>query len=107
MFWDLTALGSPPATPEASWSNMRPFIHIIKLRKIQSKIHRRVYRVDKDVFAGSLGDRAKLDSKMAAIRTELDDWARTIPHPPKDAKSITWMYDPESAYHDSRDFFNL
>lgn len=106
-FWDLTALGSPPAPPEPVWSNMKPFIHIIKLRRIQSRIHRRVYRVDKDVFAGSPDERAKLDSKMTAIRGELDEWARTIPHPPKDSKSITWMYDPESAYHDSRDFFNL
>ncbi|KAF4879903.1 putative transcriptional regulatory protein [Colletotrichum siamense] len=106
-FWDLTALGSPPAPPEPTWSNMKPFIHIIKLRRIQSRIHRRVYRVDKDVFAGSPDERAKLDSKMTAMRGELDEWARTIPHPPKDSKSITWMYDPESAYHDSRDFFNL
>ncbi|KAF4854413.1 Positive regulator of purine utilization [Colletotrichum siamense] len=106
-FWDLTSLGSPPAPPEPAWSNMKPFIHIIKLRRIQSRIHRRVYRVDKDVFAGSPDQRAKLDSKMTAIRGELDEWARTIPHPPKDSKSITWMYDPESAYHDSRDFFNL
>ncbi|WYZ33939.1 hypothetical protein EsH8_I_000215 [Colletotrichum jinshuiense] len=106
-FWDLTALGAPPVAPEDPWSNMEPFIHIIKLRRIQSRIHRRVYRVDKDVFAGSPDERAKLDSKMAAIRDELDEWARTIPHPPKDARTITWMYDPESAYYDSRDFFNL
>ncbi|KAF3809715.1 putative transcriptional regulatory protein [Colletotrichum gloeosporioides] len=106
-FWDLTALGIPPAPPKPAWSNMKPFIHIIKLRRIQSRIHRRVYRVDKDVFAGSPDQRAKLDSKMTAIRGELDEWARTIPHSPKDSKSITWMYDPESAYHDSRDFFNL
>ncbi|TEA22094.1 Positive regulator of purine utilization [Colletotrichum sidae] len=108
-YWDLTALGSPPTPtpPEAHWSNMKPFVHIIKLRKIQSRIHRSVYRVDQDVFAGSSSERAKLDIKMAAIRSELDEWARTIPHPPKDTKSITWMYDPESAYHDSRDFFNL
>ncbi|KAF4431371.1 putative transcriptional regulatory protein [Colletotrichum fructicola] len=106
-FWDLTALGSPPAPPEPAWSNMKPFIHIIKLRRIQSRIHRRVYRVDKDVFAGLPDERAKLDLKMTEIRDELDEWAKTIPHPPKDSKSITWMYDPESAYHDSRDFFNL
>ncbi|KAK1991337.1 hypothetical protein LX36DRAFT_675308 [Colletotrichum falcatum] len=106
-FWDLTALGAPPAGQKPVWSNMEPFIHIIKLRRIQSRIHRRVYRVDKDVFASSPEERAKLDAKMAAIRAELDEWARTIPHPPKDATTITWMYDPESAYHDSRDFFNL
>ncbi|KDN62547.1 putative fungal specific transcription factor domain-containing protein [Colletotrichum sublineola] len=108
-FWDLTAVGTPPvaAGQKPVWSNMEPFIHIIKLRRIQSRIHRRLYRVDKDIFASSPEDRAKLDAKMAAIRAELDEWARTIPHPPKDATTITWMYDPESAYHDSRDFFNL
>ncbi|KAK2039373.1 fungal-specific transcription factor domain-containing protein [Colletotrichum somersetense] len=106
-FWDLTALGTPPAGQKPVWSNMEPFIHIVKLRRIQSRIHRRVYRVDKDVFASSPAERAKLDAKMAAILAELDEWARTIPHPPKDATTITWMYDPESAYHDSRDFFNL
>ncbi|KAK2052980.1 fungal-specific transcription factor domain-containing protein [Colletotrichum caudatum] len=106
-FWDLTALGTPPAGQKPVWSNMEPFIHIVKLRRIQSRIHRRVYRVDRDVFASPPAERAKLDAKMAAILAELDEWARTIPHPPKDATTITWMYDPESAYHDSRDFFNL
>ncbi|KAK1635819.1 fungal-specific transcription factor domain-containing protein [Colletotrichum phormii] len=106
-FWDLTALNHPSSTSELPWSNMKPFIHIIKLRRIQSKIHRRVYRVDKDVFSGSLEERVKLDSKMGEVRAELDEWARTVPHPPKDAGSISWMYDPESAYHDSRDFFDL
>ncbi|EFQ27350.1 fungal specific transcription factor domain-containing protein [Colletotrichum graminicola M1.001] len=106
-FWDLTALGSPPAGQKPVWSNVEPFIHIIKLRRIQSRIHRRVYRVDRDVFTSSPEERSKLDTKMAAIRAELDEWARSIPHPPKDAAGITWMYDPESAYHDSRDFFNL
>ncbi|OHF04186.1 fungal specific transcription factor domain-containing protein [Colletotrichum orchidophilum] len=106
-FWDLTASKSPSSVATSTWSNMKPFIHIIKLRRMQSKIHRRVYRVDKDVFSGSPEERARLDSKMGAIRAELDEWVRTVPHPPKDAGTISWMYDPESAYHDSRDFFNL
>ncbi|KXH29083.1 fungal specific transcription factor domain-containing protein [Colletotrichum simmondsii] len=106
-FWDLTALRDPSSASELSWSNTKPFIHIIKLRRIQSKIHRRVYRVDKDVFSGSLEERTKLDLKMGNIRVELDEWVRTVPHPPKDAGTISWMYDPESAFHDSRDFFSL
>ncbi|KAK1724888.1 hypothetical protein CaCOL14_001875 [Colletotrichum acutatum] len=106
-FWNLTALKDPSSTSDLPWSNTKPFIHIIKLRRIQSKIHHRVYRVDKDVFSGSREDRARLDSKMGDIRAELDEWVRTVPHPPKDAGTISWMYDPESAYHDSRDFFNL
>ncbi|WQF78820.1 hypothetical protein CDEST_03834 [Colletotrichum destructivum] len=106
-FWDLTALGSPPSGQDPAWSNMEPFIHIIKLRRIQSRIHRCAYRVDKEVSACSPAERERLDAKMSAIRAELDGWARAIPHPPKGAATITWMYDPESAYHDSRDFFNL
>ncbi|KAL0939934.1 fungal specific transcription factor domain-containing protein [Colletotrichum truncatum] len=107
IFWDLTALGNPPMPPMVAWSNMKPFIHIIKLCKIKSRIHKYAYRVDKEVFTGPAEVRVKIDSKMAIIRAELDEWAKTIPHPPKDATSITWMYDPESAYHDSRDFFHL
>ncbi|KAF4775346.1 fungal specific transcription factor domain-containing protein [Colletotrichum scovillei] len=106
-FWDLTALKNPSSTSELPWSNTKPFIHIIKLRRIQSKIHHRVYRVDKDVFSGSLDDRARLDSKIGEIRAELDEWVRTVPLPPKNTGTISWMYDPESAYHDSRDFFSL
>ncbi|KAM0327152.1 hypothetical protein ACHAQA_006283 [Verticillium albo-atrum] len=107
-FWDLTHKSTAPDTSSSTvWSNIEPFIHIIQLKRIQSRIHRTVFRVDKDVFAGVPADRLKLDRKMATIRDDLDDWARTIPHPPKDAKHITWMYDPESAYHDSRDFFTL
>ncbi|KAK1479496.1 fungal specific transcription factor domain-containing protein [Colletotrichum cuscutae] len=87
---------------------MKPFIHIIKLRRIQSKIHRRVYRVDKDIFSVSSEERAGLETKMEQIRAELDEWVRKVPHhPTKGAGAISWMYDPESAYHDSRDFFIL
>ncbi|KAK1464966.1 fungal specific transcription factor domain-containing protein [Colletotrichum melonis] len=107
-FWDLTALNSSSNSPGLPWSNMKPFIHIIKLRRIQSKIHRRVYRVDKDIFSVSSEERAGLETKMGQIRAELDEWVRTVPHhPTKGAGAISWMYDPESAYHDSRDFFIL
>ncbi|KAB5558605.1 fungal-specific transcription factor domain-containing protein [Coniochaeta sp. 2T2.1] len=117
-FWDLTSPGSPPPPPPESengaaaqqtWSNILPFIHIVKLRKLQSKIHRTVFRVDKDILStGTREERARLDRKISAICTELDAWAAEIPNPPRDSKCITWMYDPESAYHhDSRDFFTL
>lgn len=106
-FWDLTALKDPSSTSGLPWSNTKPFIHIIKLRRIQSRIHRRVYRVDKDIFSGPSGERARLEFKMGENKAELDEWMRTVPHPPKDARAISWMYDPESAYHDSRDFFTL
>jgi hypothetical protein len=97
-------------TPDLShgqWSNVEPFIHIIKLDRIQSRIHKTVFRVDRDVFNGSSEERTKLDKKMAAIRTDLDDWVRSYPKTPKDGNKITWMYDPESAYLDARDFYGV
>jgi len=108
-FWDLTSPGTPPEAPDGQtvWSNILPFIHIVKLRKLQSKIHRTVFRVDKDILTPS-AQRAKLDKKVASICAELDAWASAIPNPPRDSKCITWMYDPENTYHhDSRDFFTL
>lgn len=86
---------------------MEPFIHIIRLERIQSRTQQAVFRVDKDVLAGPPSEGANLDRKMANIRNDLDKWLETTPHPPKDAKKISWMYDPESANHDSQEFFNL
>lgn len=135
-FWDLTSPGSPPAPPPpapdaaasdgqqptttstTTWSNILPFIHIVKLRQLQSKIHRTVFRVDKDIpSTGTREERAKLDRRIADICAELDAWAAQTPNPPRSDSSsgsgtsprcITWMYDPEAAYHhDSRDFFTL
>lgn len=106
-FWSLTHKDQPDTSQGEPWSNIAPFIHIIKLERIQSRIYRTVFRVDKDVFAGPPEQRAKLDEKMARMRADLDDWIRTIPYQPKDSKKIIWMYDPESANQDSRDFFIL
>lgn len=103
----MTHKDPPEESNVRPWSNIEPFIHIVKLERIQSRIHKTVFRVDKDVLSGPPAERAKLDHKMANIRASLDQWLETIPRPPKDAKKITWMYDPESAHHDSQDFFNL
>ncbi|CAN9146109.1 unnamed protein product [Alternaria alternata] len=96
-----------PDSDKARWSNIEPFIHIIKLDQIQSRIHKAVFRVDRDVFNGTPEQRAKLDRKMAAIRSDLDEWLRTYPQTPKKENKITWMYDPESAYLDARDFYGV
>lgn len=106
-FWDLTHEEPADAAKAAPWSNVEPFIHVIKLERIQSRIHRTVFRIDKDVISGPPNERERLDRKMAAMRSDLDNWIETVPRPPKDAKRITWMYDPESANHDSQDFFSL
>lgn len=44
---------------------------------------------------------------MAAIRKDLDEWIQTCPQTPKAGNKITWMYDPESAYLDARDFYGV
>jgi hypothetical protein len=87
--------------------NVEPFVHIIKLDQLQSRIHKTVFRIDKDVFESTPEERAKLDGKMATIRADLDDWMRNAPQTPKKENKITWLYDPESAYHDARDFYGV
>jgi hypothetical protein len=105
-FWDLTSAGEAPAGE--SWSNVLPFIHIVKLRRLQSKIHRTVFRVDKDVLTPEPLEQAKFDKKIARLNQAIDDWAAEIPNPPRDAKSTAAAYESENSYHhDSRDFFTL
>jgi hypothetical protein len=67
-FWTLSHLEGPDPS-EGQWSNIEPFLHIIKLDRIQSRIHKAVFRVDRDVFNGTPEEKAKLDRKMATIRT--------------------------------------
>ena len=105
-FWTLTHK-EPRDPAQGKWSNVEPFIHIIKLDQINSRIHKTVFRVDKDIFNGTAEQRAKLDRKMATIRTDLDKWIQTCPQTPKTGNKITWMYDPESAYLDARDFYGV
>jgi hypothetical protein len=80
---------------------------MIRLDQINSRTHKAVFRVDRDVFKGTADQRAKLDRKMATIRADLDDWMRNCPQTPKDGNKSTWMYDPESAYLDARDFYGV
>ena len=105
-FWTLTHKEArDPA--QGKWSNVEPFIHIIKLDQINSRIQKTVFRVDKDILNGTPEQRAKLDRKMATIRGDLDKWIQTCPQTPKAGNKITWMYDPESAYLDARDFYGV
>jgi hypothetical protein len=99
-----------PSTNLEFWTlshHVEPFVHIIKLDQIQSRIHKTVFRIDRDVFESTTEERAKLDGKMATIRADLDDWMRTAPQTPKKENRVTWMYDPESAYLDARDFYQV
>ncbi|KAJ4252735.1 hypothetical protein NW762_010641 [Fusarium torreyae] len=79
----------------------------LELQKIQSRIHRTVFRVDKDIFSSPVEERIKLDQKMSSIRTDLDKWIQTTPQSPKDSRRITWLYDPESTNQDAGDFYSL
>ena len=87
-------------------SNVQPFIHIVRLDRIQSRIHKTIFRVDKDLSCCSQEERIKLDRKMSALRCDLDEWMKTYPQTPKMANNrSTWMYDPENAFLDARDFY--
>lgn len=80
---------------------------MIKLDRIHSRIHKVVFRVDKDVLRGTAEEQAKRDRKMSIIKVDLDDWMEKYPQTPKDGNNTTWMYDPESVYLDARDFYDL
>lgn len=51
-FWTLTHQEAYDPLKN-QWSNVQPFVHIIKLDRIQSRIHKAVFRVDKDVLGGT------------------------------------------------------
>ncbi|KAF2637602.1 hypothetical protein P280DRAFT_407289 [Massarina eburnea CBS 473.64] len=110
--WDLTST-TPPLGDGKGWSSIMPFIHVINLRQIQSRIQRTVFRVDIDPAAPSVGYQARIDSKAARIRRDLDAWVTSIPEQPPDVEGgPRWMYQPEKSqasatYQDSSDFFTL
>ena len=104
-FWTLTHREEYDLN-RGQWSNVQPFIHIVRLDKIQSRIHKTIFRVDKDLSSCSPEERIKLDRKKSALRSDLDEWMNTYPQTPKMANNkSTWMYDPENAFLDARDFY--
>lgn len=105
-FWTLTHR-EDYNLEKGQWSNVEPFIHIVKLDRIQSRIHKAVFRVDRDVINCEPEERAKLDRKMTTLREDLDAWVQNYPRTPKNDNKSTWMYDPESAYLDARDFYEV
>ncbi|KAF9733673.1 fungal specific transcription factor domain-containing protein [Paraphaeosphaeria minitans] len=70
-YWDLTSAHSP-ADYGSCQNNVIPFIHNIKLRKLQSKIQRTVFRVDINQSTHTLEDKTREDAEVEAIRHELD-----------------------------------
>ncbi|KAH7131796.1 fungal-specific transcription factor domain-containing protein [Dendryphion nanum] len=98
VYWDLTSIHAPPpSTPP--WSPIQPFIHIVKLRQLQSRIQRTVFRVDCEHTPPS-----QFDPKLAQIRGELDAWMASVPSPPPTPNNPgepSWMYDPETSTQSS------
>lgn len=54
-------------------TSISPAIHIVRIQRIESKIHRTVYRVDKPLSAVA-------PYKISRLRDELEDWKRNIMH---------------------------
>lgn len=89
------------------WSNILPFLHIIKLRRIQSRIQRLLYRADKDIWSQNDEQKKTLDTKLDAILIDLDVWVGHIPKAPANSERSAWMYDPDASHHDSQEYFHL
>lgn len=108
-FWDLTSAQSPAASDDRQ-SNVIPFIHDIKFRKLQSRIQQTVFRVDVDQSLQSMEDRAREDAEVETIRHDLDTWVNEIPVAASSATQdeARWMYEPESnTDSDSCNYFTL
>jgi len=105
-YWSLTHAGHYDEG-SSHQSNVAPFVHIVKLDRIKSRVHKAVYRVDRDVSGDPHHRRGKIDRKMEALKTELDTWLSECPRTPKEPNKTTWMYDPENTYLDARDFYNV
>ena len=90
-------------------SNILPFIHDIKLRKLQSKIQRTVFRVDIDHNMRCSEDKAREEAKVEAIRQSLDSWVNDSPkavYAPQGEPQ--WMYQTEFTHdQDSCNYFTL
>ncbi|GAB7359105.1 hypothetical protein MBLNU230_g5176t1 [Neophaeotheca triangularis] len=104
--YDLTESASPKSC-EPVWTNILPFIHIAKLCRIQSKIHRLVFRVDKNILDLEHNEKRRLETKLATIGRELDAWVATVPKSPRSGARTHWLYDSEASYNDCSDYFNL
>ena len=89
-FWHLTA------STADEWHKFRPFLHVIHLRRLQSRIFKTVWRADRDLLRVASSERDKLDLKVEGLRRQLDEWLESIPVCPGDAQTA-----------DSEDYFRL
>lgn len=108
VFWNLTSIHDH-LDHGKDGSNIMPFIHDIKLRQLQSKIQRTVFRVDIDPGSHSPEEKAREDAAVEKIRCELDTWVNSIPEAAPVAQGgARWMYEPESnTDHETCNYFTL
>jgi len=105
--WALTA-ESPPAEGILDWTNVAQFAHTVKLRQLQSRVFRIVWRVDKDIATNmSQEERERFDQKVTHIKALLDEWLSEAPVPAKDDHDQPWMNNPQAGFQDSHDYFSL
>ena len=102
-FWHLTA------TSQEGWHNIRPFVHMIGLRRLQSKVFQTVWRVDKDLLGSpTQPEKEKLNRKMTLIKTQLDEWMARIPVSSSgNVRETSMSYDLDSGWHESIDYSTL
>ncbi|EMC93884.1 hypothetical protein BAUCODRAFT_124636 [Baudoinia panamericana UAMH 10762] len=89
------------------WSNVVPFLHIVRLRRIQSRVQGFLFRCDKDVLAAVSSNDSGTNAKLNSMLMDMDAWRDDIPQPSIQSETARWMVDPEAAYHDSREYFDL
>lgn len=93
---------------DSHWPNVSLFAHVIKLRQLQSRVFRTVWRVDKDVIGTAASDdRKRLDEKVEDIQALLDGWLSKLPLPTEEVRDKLWIHDPELICHDSHEYFQL
>ncbi|KAK5701361.1 hypothetical protein LTR17_022644 [Elasticomyces elasticus] len=80
-----------PNTPRTESTSLTAFLHILKLRRIESSIQQTIYRVDQPVNI--------TDAEVDHYLEQLEHWRSTIP---KDAKSHV---DRESVAFDGYDYY--
>jgi hypothetical protein len=103
-FWSLTSQHCPQEG-EMHWPNVSQFAHTVRLRQLQSRVFRIVWRVDKDITRDMRSEeRSRFDEKVTQLKGLLDEWLANVPPLfQKQAYGQSGMY----AFQDSHDYFLL
>lgn len=106
-FWALMSANRPEEGKQ-HWPNVSQFAHGVRLRQLQSRVFRIVWRVDTDI-AGKMkpDERNRLDQKVTHLKGLLDQWMRNAPVAAGKSQDQAWVREPRVAFQDSRDYFLL